>query len=318
LLDLYERTDISVMDVLLDRIGLPWDKRVSSLIDEELDVRLRNVLQAALDRAAAHSLVRDRLAFLAHRHLTEYNNPRRWWNDGSFVACMTFLGETCDLPPGEVEYLRAYGSLYRCAFSWDLHRAFVMVCERPREIHCELAEPTTPLGLTRYRLHRADGPAVSWPDGWGLHAVHGIRVAAWIVDQPPTVHTIQRQRNAEIRRVMIERYGLARYLADSGAEVVDQVAEDHPLLGLRGARLLVTQLPGEREARVYLDMINASPEPDGSRRHYLMRVNPKAYDGDAGRLCQAAMASLWRYRDENGELQPAFPRWQDYQPCAES
>jgi hypothetical protein len=48
------------------------------------------------------------------------------------------------------------------------------------------------------------------------------------------------------------------------------------------------------------------------------RVNPKAYEGDARRLCQTAIASLWWYRDENGRLQPTFARWQDYQPRAKA
>jgi hypothetical protein len=69
---------------------------------------------------------------------------------------------------------------------------------------------------------------------------------------------------------------------------------------------------------VYLEMMNSTPQADGTYKHYLERIDPKAYNGDAGRLCHAAMASLWHYRDDNGRLVRTFSRWQDYQPTAES
>jgi hypothetical protein len=65
-------------------------------------------------------------------------------------------------------------------------------------------------------------------------------------------------------------------------------------------------------------MRNSTPEPDGTCRYYLERIDPKIYGGDAARLCHAAMASRWRHRDDAGRLQLTFERWQDYQPAAES
>jgi hypothetical protein len=65
-------------------------------------------------------------------------------------------------------------------------------------------------------------------------------------------------------------------------------------------------------------MLNCTPEPEGSYKRDLERIDPKAYGGDAGRLCHAAMASLWRYRDDSGRLRRTFERWQDYVPTAES
>jgi hypothetical protein len=145
-------------------------------------------------------------------------------------------------------------------------------------------------------------------------------VAAWIIEHPAaiTARKIERERNAEVRRVMLDRYGWSRYISDSGAQVVDQAPADHEIVGLRGARLLRKELAGEPEPIVYLDMINSSPEPDGSYKHYLQRIDPKAYDGDAGRLCHAAMASLWHYRNDDGQLVRTFSRWQDYLPTEES
>ena len=117
---------------------------------------------------------------------------------------------------------------------------------------------------------------------------------------------------------MIERYGWPRYIADCGATVVDAVGDDHEIVGLRGAKLLRKDLPDEPEPIIYLSMQNSTPEPDGSVKTYLERIDPNAYDGDASRNCHAAMASRWRYRDERGELQPTFTNWREYRPGAES
>jgi hypothetical protein len=118
--------------------------------------------------------------------------------------------------------------------------------------------------------------------------------------------------------VMMERYGWARYMRDCGARVVDQCADSHELIGLRGARLLRKELPGEPEPIIYLDMLNSTPEPDGTVKRYLERINPATYNGDAAKSCHAAMASRWMHRDENGRLQHTFKDWRDYRPAFES
>jgi hypothetical protein len=170
------------------------------------------------------------------------------------------------------------------------------------------------------RLHRVDGPAVSWADGWRLYSVHGHLTPEWIIEHPHaiTVAAIEQEHNAEVRRIMPERYGWARYITDCGAQIVDAVPLDHPVAGLRGARLLRTELPGEPQPIVFLEMINSTPEADGSHRRYLQRVDPNSYDSDAGRYCHAAMASLWHHRDETGALQRTFMSWRDYVPTVES
>jgi hypothetical protein len=237
-------------------------------------------------------------------------------------ARISFLLEVCrlELPDDLRDRNRAYEQTLESGCMWYAHRDFLIACERPRAIHREITDPRMPRGRASHRLHRIDGPAISWPDGWGVHVIHGRRVPAWIVEHPEciTVHAIESEHNAEVRRLMIERYSWARYMTDSGAQVIDEAPADHPIAGLRGARLLRKELPGEPEPIVYLEMVNSTPEQHGTYRRYLERIDPKLYGGDAGRLCHAAMASRWRYRDCSGRLQLSFSRWQDYCPSAES
>jgi hypothetical protein len=65
--------------------------------------------------------------------------------------------------------------------------------------------------------------AMAFSDGWGVHAINGTRVPDFVVERPDTITVahIDGQENAEVRRVMIDRYGVSRYLQDVGATVVD-------------------------------------------------------------------------------------------------
>src|SRR5581483_4839727 len=97
---------------------------------------------------------------------------------------------------------------------WWPFRGAVVCTERPVCVHRD----------ERGRLHCEDGAAIAYPDGWGVYAIHGVRVPAEIVLHPERISIKQcrEERNAELRRVLIERYGQGRYLLDSGARVVHQ------------------------------------------------------------------------------------------------
>lgn len=189
-----------------------------------------------------------------------------------------------------------------------MHPEFCLVSDRPEVLTVD----------DRRRPHNATGPSHRWRDGWSLWHWHGVRIPEHqrhVIETPHliTVQEIETEENAEVRRVMIERYGPARYVVDSGARIVHSVPEDSPMVGLRSARLLTKQVPDD-EPIVYVDLLNSTPEPDGSTKRYMLRVDPNAYNGDAGRNAHAAAASTWRNHD--GSL--AFKRWQDYKPGAES
>jgi hypothetical protein len=93
-----------------------------------------------------------------------------------------------------------------------MHREFVIVSDRPERLLVD----------DQNRPHCDDGPFCRWRDGSALYAVHGVRVPAWIVERPQdiTVDAIAAEPSVDVRQVMIERYGAARYLSDSGARTV--------------------------------------------------------------------------------------------------
>jgi len=172
---------------------------------------------------------------------------------------------------------RAYEGTLRAASWWWPHRHFVMVSERPTVIERELVNAARPRGWGSHRLHCETGPAIAWPDGWGLWYWHGVPVSQHVIETPGTITVaqIESETNAEVRRVLIERYGPARYITDSGAEVIDCVALDDTRVpfGVRGARLLRKQVDGD-EPLVMIELRNSTPEDDGRRKTYLLRVPP--------------------------------------------
>jgi hypothetical protein len=79
------------------------------------------------------------------------------------------------------------------------------------------------------------------------------------------------------------------------------------------------RLENNRELLHFVWLRNSTPNPDGSDKFYALAINPEHYDGDAGLYFHAAVASTWRYPDNNGNLTVmAIPDWRDYAPEIES
>ncbi len=115
------------------------------------------------------------------------------------------------------------------------------------------------------RLHCETGSAVEYKDGFKLYSWHSVTVPPNVVLEPESisVESIEQESNTEVRRVMIERYGDARYLEDSGAKLEQ---ED------RYGQLYRKALPGEDF--VVVKVKNSTPEADGSFHFYYIRVPP--------------------------------------------
>lgn len=320
---------------LSDRVAQAITRRVEVTVCDAVDRGIRSPVSRAtsglvggLVMNAVEAVVREVLRdeSLLPRFERGWHGHTFWqmWGDSltGGAACTSFFREVCGLSLPEDFDARAlaWEEAAQCTWWCYAHRHFVLACEHPREVHLEPTPIVDMRGRRSHRLHHLSGPALSWSDGWKVYAIHGRLVPGRVVEHPETltVQDIEQEENAEVRREMIARYGWTRFITDCGAQVVDALPLDHPIEGLRGARLLSRRLPGELEPIVYLEMRNSTADPDGSHRRYLERIDPKAYNGDAGRLCHAAMASRWFYRDAQGQLQRTFPDWRAYQPAAES
>lgn len=115
---------------------------------------------------------------------------------------------------------------------------FAIICDRPSEIHLN----------ENNELHNPDGPAVVYRDGYNnIYAINGHYIPAEsakkIIFHPETItiDDINSESNAEIARMLIEKYDMGRYLIETGAKILDVDA-----LGLDGSatRTLVQDSKG--------------------------------------------------------------------------
>ena len=211
-----------------------------------------------------------------------------WYYCGGAVS--SFFRDICDLAlDGDVwDRARAYEQTIKSAGWWWPHRNFVMVSERPLAIHRELVDPLRSRGWNSHRLHCANGPAIVWPDGWGLWVWHGIRVTQQIIERPETltVEQIEKEPNAEVRRIMVERFGLERFILESGANLIHSDET--------GA--LYRKDLAEDEPVVVVHVVNSTPEPDGEPRKYMLRVPPT--------ITKAREAVAWTFGLKPNEYRP--------------
>jgi len=161
----------------------------------------------------------------------------------------------------------------------------------PMDEMCILTPNPTHLSLDdRGRLHCLDRKAIEYPDGWGLYYVHGVSVPAKVVEDPQslTVSEIENEANAEVRRVMVDRFGMDRFIMESGAKVVDES---------KWGTLYRKELSGD-ETIVTVRVKNSTPEPDGSIKEYFLRVDPSC--------TTAHQAVAWTFGVGAEEYTPKF------------
>lgn len=119
------------------------------------------------------------------------------------------------------------------------------------------------------RPHCADGPALAYADGYAMHAWHGQRVPADLIDGGWTLERIVKERNTEIRRCAVERMGWDVFLTKAHAELVAEAPDP----GNDPHTIKLYELPAVLEeaysepARIAL-VTNGSCERDGTRHRY--------------------------------------------------
>lgn len=151
-----------------------------------------------------------------------------------------------------------------------------IVQHKPLEIHRD----------SEGRLHNVNGAAIKYRGfNSDVYAVHGVRVTKKIIDRGFTVADIEKESNAEVRRVMIELYGQSKFLLDSGAIKIHE--DDFGVLYQKNLQ--------DDEPLMMVKVVNSTAESDGSFKDYFIRVDPNAYGGL--KTAHAAVASTWRNKD---------------------
>lgn len=153
-----------------------------------------------------------------------------------------------------VKPLQGLIELAKCCGWWAPYDDFIIFQDRPSEIHLD----------ANGRTHHETGPAILYRDGFGVFVWHGVHVPKFVVTNPEQIspHAIREEKNAEIRRVMLERYGFKRYL--EGSLDVEFVSRDE--FGELYKHIL------ENVTMYFVKVTNGTAEPDGTFKEYILTV----------------------------------------------
>lgn len=248
-----------------------WDSLSDSLMDSLL-ASLRDSLSDSLETSLRELLLS-----------CWYGQHEVYW-----IACYLFARDVLGVQydPKHSRQLDLWAAVSQSCCWWWPFRGLCVVSERPTLVSWEL-DRSPP------RIHSLTGPVVTFADGWKVYAVRGMRVPERFIEHPETIRSfeIQTEQNVELRRLMIERFGAARYLREIGAVVVD---EDIDGVG-KPRRLLRAEFTDD-ESLTMIELTNSSPGPDGTYRLYHLRVPPTM------RTCHEAVA--WTFDMEPDAYRP--------------
>lgn len=159
------------------------------------------------------------------------------------------------------DFTRVATDFCKTSLWWWLLPEIAIACERPVFV-LEERDPTQ---------IQSEGEVLRFRDGFSVHVSRGSPIPAWLEDSPHLIthKHIERQQNIEIRRIMLERFGIARYLKESGA--IQANVDD---TGVLWRRAYPARNGRNEHVLMYVEVINGTAEPDGHFRHYFLRVPP--------------------------------------------
>lgn len=252
-------------------------------VDNSIMETVVNPVVAACNRELEHQIITEHMTQAA-RSLQRSDRETRdglehWWrgriwaqyNSGYFAYTSGLEALGYDIEPlrGQMEVAAAAG------WWWAFH-GYSILTERAHTIAYD----------PQNRLHRADGPAIEYPDGWGVYSWNGHRVPSWVI-QAPTVERIIDETNTEVRRCAIESYGWDRFVTDAHLELIDSCPDPGNTRFQLELYDVPTNLWGS-PTRVLL-CTNGSPRADGVHPRFGLRVPAE------NNLNTALAAAAWGY-----------------------
>jgi len=255
-----------VVDAVRRKAELAVDRAMS------LNVRMLLANEPGLSRAAEFCTSIDEAVFrLCERTLPSLRArladllPRRRRRLGFAASSFSLLSAPW---LGAMEYLYHVAGLKRhtgpLSGLWTLARSASWII--PHAQVCWLMEKPE---LIRHdangRLHAGDGPALRYRDGCKVYAWKGILLPARIIEQRESidVRSIELATDPQIRRCMIDIMTPQRFIEQGGAYRVAQ--DETGILWRQRWRW---------EAWAAVEVVNGTPEPDGTYKRYFLQVPP--------------------------------------------
>jgi len=131
-------------------------------------------------------------------------------HDAAWLSFYDYMEEVLGLEV--VKPLHGLMQIAKASGWWWAFDELAIMSERACELHRD----------PQNRLHNETGMAIKYPDGWGMYVWHGVTVPEAVILDPKSLSPadIKAEPNIEVRRIMIERYGVGDYLHEIKAEIV--------------------------------------------------------------------------------------------------
>ena len=226
-----QETDLSVKEDLiklmtLNKMEIPsfcfvdniYEARVmaTALTNKEVYLKHEKAIDGAIDygEVIPESLIND-LDKSLKGNITKFGfisgaNNAFWVSFYKFGEYIGVEYETADQ-----QALDLWDSIIRkCGYIFQVGN-MVIITNRPTAIHFD----------ENNELHCEMEPAIKFRRGSksNIYAIHGVVVPGAIIEHPELITTadIEKEDNAEIKRIMMDRMGISKYLEDTKAKIVD-------------------------------------------------------------------------------------------------
>jgi hypothetical protein len=166
-------------------------------------------------------------------------------NEVHWLSFCEFFGGTCGI---NIAGLNGLICVAKNAGWWLPYENICFISERQNELHFDEND----------RLHNPTGQSIGFNDGFGCYHWHGVQVSEKVIMKPIEFDQIMEEQNAEIKRVMIERFGEKNFIKNIGAAPIDETewgslyrvdyGDDEPLVLVRvkcpsTSRIYFNQVP---------------------------------------------------------------------------
>jgi len=136
-------------------------------------------------------------------------------------AYVSFVRDIIGFKCEEHKNYKNYETCARLSSQRHMYSKFCIISDFPTELYSYTRNG-------RMVAHNDKGPSHLWADGFAIWTINGIAVTEQIVMSPETltIKQIDTERNEEIKRIMIDRFGWARYLTETNAKCLDARIND--------------------------------------------------------------------------------------------
>lgn len=286
-----ENLGVYVWQQLRKLCGEPVNKTLREKAEDQVKANIDGKLSASAADRIYHELVKP-----VHQQVWSYvaeplrqsvpsmqgilGGRQKWQgaygiHDSSWIAYYDFVREL------GIEGTEPLDGILKVSTSCGWWWAFKNLCilsERPVELHRD----------NRSRLHNEDSACMRFSDNWSIFAWHGVLVPGYVIllPEPLTFSLIEAEPNAEVRRVLIERFGLENYLREGR---VVKLHQDN-------CGILYRMNMENDEPIIVVRVKNSTPEPDGTIKEYFLRVPPN--------MVRARQAVAWTFGLTEEEYAP--------------